>query len=263
MNNIFDSHAHYDAKQFNPDRDGLLSSLPSHGVRLVMTAADTLASARRAVALAKKYDFIYCSAGIHPHDAKSAPKDMEAQIREIVKSSPKVRAVGECGLDYHYDFSPRDIQLEVFERQLILAGELSMPVIVHSREAHADVLRLLRQYKPRGVVHCYSGSAQMAGELLQLGLYIGFTGVVTFPNARKVLEAAAAVPLDRLLVETDCPYMAPVPFRGKRCDSSMLPHTIGALAALHNVDAQELADITFKNACELFQIDCRHVFVLE
>ena len=254
MNNIFDSHAHYDAKQFNPDRDELLVCLPGRGVRLVMSAADNLASARRAVALAEKYSYIYCSAGIHPHDAKNAPQDMESQLRGIVKSSPKVRAIGECGLDYHYDFSPRETQLSVFERQLDLANELSLPVIVHDREAHADTLRILQKHKPRGVVHCFSGSAETARELVKLGLYIGFTGVVTFPNARGVKEAAAAVPLSRLLVETDCPYMAPVPFRGKRCDSSMLPHTIEALADIHKTGAQELADITFKNACELFGI---------
>jgi TatD DNase family protein len=255
MNNIFDSHAHYDAKQFDGDRDELLACLPSRGVRLVMSAADNLASARRALALAGRHDYIFCSAGIHPHDAKNAPADMEAQIRGIVKSSPKVRAVGECGLDYHYDFSPREIQLEVFERQLILAAELCLPVIIHDREAHADTLRLLRKHKPRGVMHCYSGSAETVTELLKFGLYIGFTGVVTFPNARKVKDAAAAVPLDRLLVETDCPYMAPVPFRGKRCDSSMLPHTISALADIHGLDSQELVDITFKNACDVFGIN--------
>jgi len=254
MDNIFDSHAHYDARQFNPDRDALLESLPGSGVRFVMSAADTLASARRALALAERYDYIYCSAGIHPHNAKDAPADMEAKISEIAKNSPKVRAIGEAGLDYHYDFSPREIQIEIFERQLILANDLSMPIIVHDREAHADTLRLLKKHRPKGVVHCYSGSAEMACELLEIGMYIGFTGVVTFPNAKKVLQAAEAVPPERLLVETDCPYMAPVPMRGKRCDSSMLVHVIRKLAEIKGIDPQELADITCKNACELFGI---------
>ena len=254
MDNIFDSHAHYDARQFNSDRDALLRSLPGSGVRFVMSAADTLASARRALALAERYDYIYCSAGIHPHNAKDAPADMEAKISEIAKNSPKVRAIGEAGLDYHYDFSPREIQIEIFERQLILANDLSMPIIVHDREAHADTLRLLKKHRPKGVVHCYSGSAEMACELLEIGMYIGFTGVVTFPNAKKVLQAAEAVPPERLLVETDCPYMAPVPMRGKRCDSSMLVHVIRKLAEIKGIDPQELADITCKNACELFGI---------
>jgi len=255
MTNIFDSHAHYDARHFSEDCDELLASLPERGVRFVLSAADTLASAKRAIALTERYDYIYCSAGIHPHNAKDAPANMEAQICEIVKSSPRVRALGEAGLDYHYDFSPRERQIEVFERQLSLASELNLPIIVHDREAHADTLRLLKKYRPKGVVHCYSGSAEMARELIEIGLYIGFTGVVTFPSAKKVAVAAASVPLNRLLVETDCPYMAPVPNRGKRCDSSMLVYTIESLAGIKGIEPQDLADITCQNACELFGIE--------
>lgn len=254
MHNIFDSHAHYDDRQFDPDRGSVLSSLPEAGVRFVMNAASNLASAADGIALARRHNFVYCSAGIHPHEAKDAPAGLEERLRALVRGEEKVRAVGEIGLDYHYDFSPREIQLEVFERQLALAKELDLPVIVHDREAHADTLRLLRKHRPRGIVHCFSGSAEMARELVEMGLYIGFTGAVTFKNARRPLEAAAAVPPERLLIETDCPYMAPEPFRGRRCDSSMLPRVATALAAVKGLAPQELANRTCRNACAVFNI---------
>ena len=166
----------------------------------------------------------------------------------------KVIAVGEIGLDYHYDFSPREKQKEVFERQLILANELNLPVIVHDREAHEDTLMLLKKYKPKGVVHCFSGSTEGAREILSLGMYIGLGGAVTFKNARKPLEVAAFVPEDRLLLETDCPYMAPVPFRGKRCDSSMIPFSAERIAEVRKTDVQTLIDRCCKNAQTLFGI---------
>lgn len=251
--NIFDSHAHYDSEQFDSDRDMLLASLPEKGIRYILNAASDLASCAVTIALAERHDFVFGSAGIHPHEAKEAADDMETRLRSFA-GHPKVRALGEMGLDYHYDFSPREKQREVFERQLILANELGLPVIVHDREAHADTMELLRKYKPRGVVHCYSGSAEMAEEILALGMYIGFTGVITFKNARRPLEALAVVPLDRLLIETDCPYMAPVPVRGKRCDSSMLPHTAGVMAAAKGIELQRLLDMTCENACRLYGI---------
>lgn len=253
LHNIFDSHAHYDDKRFDADRHEVLSALPAEGVRYVMNAASDLASAAVGIGLAERYDFIYASAGVHPHEAAEAPADLAQQLAVLARHE-KVKAIGEIGLDYHYDFSPRDVQLRMFEQQLQSALELDLPVIVHDREAHADTLRLLKQYKPRGIVHCYSGSAQMAAELLALGLYIGFTGVVTFKNARKTIEAVQAVPLDRLLIETDCPYMAPDPLRGKRCDSAMLVHTATAIAAAKILDVQALIDHTCKNACNVYRI---------
>lgn len=253
MKNIFDSHAHYDDRRFDGDRDEVLAALPEKGVGFVMNAACHLESAKESIRLAEKYDYVYASAGVHPHDAKDAPADLSARLRELL-CHPKVKAVGEIGLDYHYDFSPRDVQIKIFEEQLALARELDLPVIIHDREAHADMLRILREYTPRGIMHCYSGSAEMAKEILDLGLYIGFTGVVTFKNARKTLEAAAAVPLDRLLIETDCPYMAPEPYRGKRCDSSMLNKTAEVLAKVKNITAQELLDVTFDNAKKIYDI---------
>lgn len=253
IKNIFDSHAHYDDRRFNGDRDAVLSSMPDAGVRFIMNAACNIRSVRAGIALAEKYGYLYASAGIHPHDAKDAPDDLAAQLA-VFSRHPKVLAVGEIGLDYHYDFSPRDLQLAVFETQLTCALELDLPVIVHDREAHADTMRLLKKYNPRGIMHCFSGSAEMARELVKLGFYIGFTGVVTFKNARKTLEAAQAVPLDRLLVETDCPYMSPEPFRGERCDSSMIAQTAAVLAKVKAVSTQELLDQTCKNACNVYRI---------
>lgn len=163
-------------------------------------------------------------------------------------------AIGEIGLDYHYDFSPRDVQKVVFERQLQLAKDLDMPVIIHDREAHGDTLELLKRYQPKGIVHCYSGSAEMAKELLKIGMYVAFGGAVTFKNARKTLEAAEAIPMDRLLVETDCPYMTPEPFRGKRCDSSMIVYTAQKLGELKGMDPQDLLDQTWENAKAVYQL---------
>jgi TatD DNase family protein len=253
MNNIFDSHAHYDDEQFNPDRDELLTSLPGQGIAYVMNAASDLPSAEASIALAECHPFIWCAVGVHPHAAKDAPDDLEAQLTAMAKH-PKVKAIGEIGLDYHYDFSPREKQLEVFRRQLILANELDLPVIIHDREAHADTMELLHELRPKGVVHCYSGSAEMAKELVKLGLYLGFTGAVTFKNARRAKEAVAVIPLDRLLIETDCPYMAPEPHRGRRCDSSLIPNTAAVMAAIKGIEPQALADIMCENACRLYGI---------
>ena len=251
--NIFDSHAHYDAQQFGKDRTELLTSLPAQGVKYILNAASDIKSAKASINMAEAYPYIYAAAGVHPHEAKDAPKDLTQKLTELL-SHPKVKALGEIGLDYHYNFSPKEIQQRVFEEQLTLARELDLPVIVHDREAHRDTLVLLKKYKPAGVVHCYSGSAEMAQELVKLGLYIGFTGVVTFKNAKKVLEAVGAVPLERLLIETDCPYMAPEPMRGRRCDSSLLPYTAAAIAREKGLDTQALIDQTTQNALELYRI---------
>ena len=254
LTGIFDSHAHYDQKRFDADREEVIAALAAAGVSRVMNAASDLPSSRDAMALAEQYPFFWCSVGIHPHEAEDAPADYLDQLRQLAKH-PKVQAIGEIGLDYHYDFSPRDIQRRVFEEQLILAKELDLPVIIHDREAHAETMELLTKYRPRGVVHCFSGSAEMAQQVAQLGMYVGFTGTVTFKNARKPLEAVAAVPEDRILMETDCPYMAPEPLRGRRCDSSMLPYTAAAMAAARGITPQQMVDIAARNACRLFGIE--------
>lgn len=254
--NIFDTHAHYDDRRFDSDRQERISTLPEEGVRLVLNAACDMASCVSSMALARRYPFFYASVGIHPHAAGEVFEDASYLERLALWSrEEKVRAIGEIGLDYHYDFSPREQQKAVFAQQLQLAGELNLPVIIHSREALADTLELLKRYRPKGIVHCYTGSAEMVPEFLQLGLYIGFTGSVTFKSANKILKAAAAVPLDRLLVETDCPYMSPEPFRGQRNDSSRLPWIGEKLAELHQTDPQALFDQTFFNGCQVYGID--------
>lgn len=253
---IFDSHAHYDDPAFDPDRREVLSSLSAAGVEGAVTIGADLASSRAAVKLAEEYPFLWAAVGVHPHGAAEVPGDWLDQLEELA-AHPRVKAIGEIGYDYHYDGDWKEAQKRVFEEQLKLAKKLELPVVIHDREAHGDTMELLRQYAPAGVVHCYSGSAEMAKEILSLGMHIGFTGVVTFKNARRALEAAAVVPLDRLLVETDCPYMSPEPFRGKRCDSRLLPYTIARLAEVKGVTPRELAVITAGNARRLFGIPRR------
>ena len=254
MNMLFDSHAHYDHEKFDPDRDSLLAGLPKAGVGGVLNAASTVETSRTALLLAERYPFVWASAGVHPHDADSLDDAALLAIEEMCRR-PKVVALGEIGLDYYYDFSPRETQRAAFARQLELAKALDMPVIVHSREAAADTLELMRRYRPRGVVHCFSGSAELAKIYSDLGLYIGFTGVVTFEKAKRPLEAAKVAPLRLLLIETDCPYMAPVPYRGKRSDSTMLSHVVNALAAARGETPEAIAAATWQNAREVYGID--------
>lgn len=255
MHPIFDSHAHYDDEKFAADREELLSSLPAKGVSRVLNIGCDLASSKASLALAAHHADIWCAVGIHPHSAREAREapDYLAQLAEWA-GEEKVVAIGEIGLDYHYDFSPREIQREVFAEQLSLAKELDLPVVVHSREATADTLALLREYRPKGVVHCFSSSRETAREILSLGIYLGYTGVVTFPNARKVIGAVEDTPLDRLLLETDCPYMAPVPLRGKRCDSSMIRYTAERIAQIKGISPDEIIRSAYENTCRLFGI---------
>lgn len=245
--NIFDTHAHYDDKRFDGDRREVLANLPEQGVTGVVNAACDMASCQTGMALAAEYPFVYCSVGVHPHSADEyMPECREALAQWAARD--QVVAIGEIGLDYHYDFSPRDVQKRVFEDQLALARDLDLPVIIHDREAHGDTMDLLRKYCPKGILHCFSGSVEMAREIVSMGMYVAFGGAVTFKNARKLLEAVRAVPLDRLLVETDCPYMTPEPFRGKRCDSSHIAYTAERLAELAGVLPQQLLDVTCENA---------------
>lgn len=251
--NIFDTHAHYDDEKFDEDRDEFLSSLPSLGVINVINCGCSLKSCLKSIELAKKYDYIYCALGIHPSDITENSEDEFKKIKELY-SYAKCVAIGEIGLEYHYDDVPKEKQLEFFEKQLILSKELDLPVIVHDREAHEDTMTLLKKYQPKGVVHCFSGGAEMAKEVLKLGMYIGLGGAVTFKNARKPLEVAEIVPTDRLLLETDCPYMAPVPFRGKRNSSDLIAYTAEKLAEVKEMDTQELISQTNENAHRLFRI---------
>ena len=252
LNNIFDAHAHYDDKWFDEDRDDLLSSMPGNGVCGIVNASVDLTTARTAIAYAEKYDFMYACAGIHPENLEGLQDDYLEQLAELYKH-PKVLAIGEIGLDYHWDI-PRDVQNRVFEEQLQLAKDLDAPVVIHDREAHGDVMELLRKYRPKGLMHCYSGSVEMLKEVMKLGMYISLGGTVTFKNARVPVEVAAAVPLDRLLLETDAPYLSPVPFRGKRNDSTRIAHTALRIAGIRRMDAQELIDITTENAKRMYGI---------
>ena len=252
--NIFDTHSHYADSAFDGDRDELLAALPDKGVRFAALAGSSMQDSAENVALAQKYGYIYAAVGVHPESVDETPSDYREKLTDLVKSSEKVRAIGEIGLDYHYENYDRDKQILFFRQQLELARELSLPVIVHSRNASEDTLDILKEYRPAGVVHCFSGSAEVAREVIKLGMYIGFTGVLTFKNAKKALRALEAVPLDRLLLETDCPYMAPEPLRGRRCDSSMICYTAEKAAQIKGVSTQELLDITCRNGMDLYHI---------
>ncbi len=251
---IFDSHAHYDDAAFEDDREALLASFPQSGVVGVVNAASDLNSARRSLALAERYPFVYAAVGIHPEAADSCTSTSLAAL-ESLAAHPRAVAIGEIGLDYHWEENPpREVQKACFEAHLALANRLSLPVIVHDRDAHEDTLTLLKQYRPQGVLHCFSGSVEMMREAVALGMYIGLGGAVTFKNARRPLEVAAAVPADRLLLETDAPYMAPVPCRGHRCDSRMIAHTAEVIAGVRGTAANELLQKTADNARRLFGI---------
>ena len=253
MLEIFDSHAHYDADQFNDDRDGLLSSFENKGICGIINAADSIKSCQESIKLAEKHPFIWAAVGVHPHNVQKAAKDSINILRGLAQHE-RVVAIGEIGLDYHYDFSPRDIQKSWFSEQLALACELDMPVVIHDREAHNDTMELLKKYKPKGVVHCYSGSLEMAKELVSMGFYLGFTGVITFHNAAKLALAAEWIPLDRMLIETDCPYMSPEPYRGRRNDSTYLTYVVQKIAQIRNKTPEEIAKITAINARTLYNI---------
>ena len=240
-----DSHA---------DRAEIFADLERHGVGLVMNIGCDLKSSLQSVALAHEYPFVYAAVGSHPDDAAQLDETRLALYRQLC-TDERVKAIGEIGLDYHYEDPSREVQLPAFRRQLELAQDLKLPVIVHEREAHADGMEMIRQFPDvTGVFHCYSGSLEQAKELVKYGWYIGFTGVVTFKNARKALEVAQWLPLDRILIETDCPYMAPEPHRGRRNDSRLVPLVASKLAELRGLTAEEMGEITTENAKRLFRI---------
>ena len=252
---LFDTHAHMDDRAFNEDRDALLARLPEQGIGLLMNPGCSLASSRDAVALAARYDYIYAAVGSHPDAANEITPAVLDEYRMLCKQNPKVRAIGEIGLDYHYEDVPRQRQQEAFRAQMGLAAELTLPVIVHEREAHEDGMRIVEEFPTvKGVFHCYSGSAEMAKWLVSRGWYIGFTGVLTFKNARKAVETAAAIPLDRIVLETDCPYMSPEPFRGRRNDPGRLYRMAEALAQIRDLPVEKIHEITMENGKRLYRI---------
>lgn len=256
---IYDSHAHYDDSAFDKDRAWLLEKqLPLSGVRCVINMGTRLLTCASTVGLSDLNPYIFAAVGIHPEEIDdSLPEDWLQCLRVWLERGDAV-AVGEIGLDYHWEgCAPRERQRKVFAAQLSLAKELDLPVCVHDRDAHADVLELLREYRPQGVLHCFSGSLEMAREILDLGMYIGIGGAVTFKNAKKILRVAAGIPLDRLLLETDAPYMAPEPHRGLRNDSSMIPHTAAKIAELRGITTREVLEASNQNIRRLFRLEGR------
>lgn len=251
--NIFDTHSHYTDSAFAEDKEEMLRTLPDKGIVNLVLAGTNLEDSVEHVRLAGLYDYVYASVGIHPEFADTQPEDYLQQIETFAKQ-PKVVAIGEIGLDYHYTTENKSQQIRIFREQVDLANQLNLPVIIHARDATEDYLTVLKDLRPRGVVHCFSGSAETAKEVLKLGMYIGFTGVLTFKNAKKALQALAVIPKDKLVLETDCPYMAPVPFRGKRCDSSMIPYTAEAAGKIWEMDTQSILDVTCANGRALFGI---------
>ena len=252
---LFDTHAHMDDRAFSEDREQILSGLAEKGVTLVMNPGCSLESSRNAVALAERYDFVYAAVGSHPDVADEVNDAVLEEYRTLCKLHSKVKAIGEIGIDYHYEDIPRDLQLKAFRMQMELARELQLPVIVHEREAHEDGMAVVREFPDvTGVFHCYSGSAEMARQLVDKGWYIGFTGVLTFKNARKAIETAQALPIDRIVLETDCPYMAPVPHRGKRNDPGYLCHMAEKLAEIRGLSLEEIQKITTENGKRLYRI---------
>ena len=252
---IFDTHAHYDDSRFDGDRDAVLAALPEAGVELVLDPGCDLPSSRAAAALAERYSYVYAAAGIHPENCAGFQDADLAALRQLL-AQPKVAAIGEIGLDYYWaENPPRDFQQMVFRKQLALAEELDLPVIVHDREAHGDSLSIIREFPAvTGAFHCFSGSPEMAEELLKRGWYLGFDGPITYKNARRAPEVAAITPLERMVVETDAPYLSPVPVRGRRNDSRYLPHVIAKLAEWKGVTPEEMTRITCENGKRLFRL---------
>ena len=252
----FDTHAHYDDPRFDADREELLAALPEKGVGRIVNCGSDAASSALSADLARRYPHMWAAAGIHPESAGEWTPDDLAAVERLL-GEEKTVAVGEIGLDYYYeDGAPREKQLELLRIQLRLAAEKDLPAVIHDREAHADCLMAVKEVPGlRGVFHCYSGSVEMAMELTKLGWMFSFGGSVTFKNARKAPEVIAALPADRILLETDCPYLAPVPFRGKRCDSGLLPYTAAAVAAFRGVSREEIEALSWRNACAFFGVE--------
>jgi len=248
---IFDTHSHYDDERFAELREPLLQELFEGGLAGIITCGCDISSSKSAIELAEKHEGIYAAVGFHPENLPESPEELQKLLPLL--SHKKVVALGEIGLDYYWDI-PKAPQLELFEQQLAIANEQNLPVIVHDREAHGDTLEILKKHKPRGVLHCFSGSVETAKEILNLGMYIGIGGVVTFKNARKTVELAEMLPADRILLETDCPYLAPVPMRGKLCHSGLIRFTAEKIAEIRGTSAEDIISQTRQNAKILFGI---------
>ncbi len=248
---VIDTHAHYDDDAFDDDRYELLERIMTDSVDSVITIGTSIEKSLKSIEIAEKFERIYAAVGIHPEDCDNLPANYLEQLKKMAKNK-KVVAIGEIGLDYHYDGYKKKSQIKCFKEQILLAKELDMPVIIHSREATQDTMDILREYKPKGVMHCYSGSAETAREIIDLGMMISFTGVLTFKNARKAVEACSVIPMDRLMLETDCPYMAPVPHRGERNNSSNVLYIAEKVAEIKGLSVKEVIEICNANAISFF-----------
>lgn len=248
----FESHAHYDDERFDEDRDTLLASFPAEGIETVVNASSDIKSSKASIALSEKYPFFYAAVGVHPHEVENITEADIDELRELSKH-PKVVAIGEIGLDYYYDLSPRNLQRHWFKRQLELADKLKMPVIIHSRDAAQECFDIIKNSNVRnGVIHCYSGSAEMAEEYIKMGFYIGVGGSLTFKNNKKGVETVERIPIEKILIETDSPYLAPVPYRGKRNDSRLLKYVVERISQIKNIPENDICNITKNNAQNLF-----------
>jgi TatD DNase family protein len=251
---LFDTHTHLDDKKFDEDRDTLIPSLKNDGISLLVNIGADMKSSEESVKLAEKYDFIYASVGVHPCDTANLTDDDILTLEKLAQHE-KVVAIGEIGLDYYWDEPEREIQKEWFKKQLLLAKKLNMPYIVHDRDAHADVLEIIKESGyTNGVMHCFSGSAEMAKEVIKMGMYVSLSGTVTFKNAKKAQEVASVVPLDKLLIETDSPYLTPEPFRGKRNNSALVKYTAEKIAEIRGLSFKDLARITMENGKRFYNI---------
>ena len=255
MTQYFDTHAHYDSGKFNADREEVLRAVHESGVALIVDPGDCAATSARAVAIAQEYDFVYAAVGWHPEEADSWTDGSLAHIRALA-AQPKVCAIGEIGLDYYWDNEPREVQKKWFIRQLELARELDLPVLIHSREAAADTMEIMKEHAKglSGVIHCYSYSKEMAQEYIKMGFYIGVGGVVTFKNAKKLKEVVENIPLTSIVLETDCPYMAPEPNRGKRNNSAYIRYVAEKIAELKGITYEEVVEQTEKNARDMYRL---------
>lgn len=252
---IFDTHAHYDDESFDPVRDELLENLGEMGVGYVINNSTNLVgSAEKCLEIAKKHPRCYTAIGVHPETVETLGEPLNEERLKSLLKRPSVVAVGEIGLDYYWSTQQKELQHEVFRRQCEIANEVGLPVIVHDREAHGDTLEILQETKPKGSLHCFSGSVETALEIVKLGMYIGIGGVITFKNARKLVEVAEAIPLNRILLETDAPYLSPIPFRGKQCNSSLIYYTAERLAEIKGLSTEEVISVTSNNAKILFNL---------
>ncbi|MCR5452356.1 MAG: TatD family hydrolase [Lachnospiraceae bacterium] len=266
---IFDTHAHYDDEAFDEDRDELLSSMEENGVGTIINVGASVSSSRKSIELAHKYSFIYAAVGIHPEEFNELDEEHESEIRLMIENeqhgyNDRIAAVGEIGLDYHWaeNEKQRELQRESFKRQLEMAKRYNLPAIIHSREAAEDTFNIIEKATDENlecVIHCYSGSPEMAIRYTQMGHYIGVGGVVTFKNGKKLKETVARIPMEKLLLETDCPYMSPEPYRGKRNDSTYIKYVVKEIAAIRGMSEEDIISVTEKNARRFYMIGSVYV----